>query len=251
MRKDFHKVVIERPRHGSHGTGYYESSAVQARRFKLDTDGEVTDPFSGGRVSMKFARASVDIKSFSDLLGPLIGFLHSRCGRKWNDVYSEIRAVFNSGNTIHQHIYQHLWHYVDIHTYMRDGEVWYGANYGDGYPVSKAYWHTCQFYVHPVTGVLHHFGFRKSPGYLLRNKALYPLRKLNDNLGAVKKDDVWFLVDIVPYDKIDPAVHAVDTFGLDVRFARDCFKWYGVHYLCFNKRTASKKEIRKYNLNQI
>lgn len=101
MRKDFTKVVTERPRRG-HGKTY---KPVRPR-------GPIGEDECGGMEGMRWPHGR-DGKEFSDLIGPLWRFIHSRLGEKWDDVYSEICANLKGRNTQQQHIIGHLWQYVE------------------------------------------------------------------------------------------------------------------------------------------
>jgi len=67
-----------------------------------------------------FGKRARGDKSFGEHLGPLVRFLRSSIGRKWDDVYSEIRKVCPNDNAVNAHIYQHLWGYVDRVAYYKD-----------------------------------------------------------------------------------------------------------------------------------
>ena len=90
-----------------------------------------------------------DCKEFSDLLGPLRQFLISRVGRKWDDVYSEIRERLNPNSTAQIHILSHVDDMVEPHVWIDES----------GQPHSKphARWASLrggEMYVHPLTGML-------------------------------------------------------------------------------------------------
>lgn len=76
-----------------------------------------------------------------DKLGPVYKFLESRCGRPWSEVYSEIKARFDSRtipgrHILYDHILRHMvvqWDHEHEYTYSykRDGEgrKFYSRNY--------------------------------------------------------------------------------------------------------------------------
>jgi hypothetical protein len=156
MRADMSKVVIERPRSGgkctTRGTyavdrGYRSKSGWYEPVDEDDLDVDLDDHFPRGMSLRKVHKIRGDWKEFSDLLGPLEGFLRSRCGRKWDNVYSEISEHLNRDSTTHAHIYQHLYQFVDVKTVAgENGEV----IVHDGYPTRR----TAQFYVCPFSGLL-------------------------------------------------------------------------------------------------
>ena len=56
-----------------------------------------------------YSRRMMDTKEFSDVLGPIEGYLRKQCGRPWDRVYSEISKVLGSGSFPIRHVlYQHI-----------------------------------------------------------------------------------------------------------------------------------------------
>jgi hypothetical protein len=111
MRADMKKVLTERPRVNAR----YAYSDVRHQANHSDYDD--LPNHQGMR------RPYHDAKEFSDLLGPLRGFLRHAVGRRWDDVWSEICQVVKSGNTVDQHLRGHVLQDVDIHTKLIDGKV--------------------------------------------------------------------------------------------------------------------------------
>lgn len=139
MRADMHKVVVERERHGSTRTNRKWGKRLA---FVPDADYDDQPKFvsSGRRRQYGF-----DCKSFSDVLGPLKSFLHSKVGRPWDKVYSELRRGLDVRKVTGRHIFDHL-------EFMVETDCSVGADRkaytGDGrYRVDG-------FYVHPKTGLL-------------------------------------------------------------------------------------------------
>jgi len=114
MRADMKKVLCERPRAGSHRC-YREVRAAETRRAydDLPTHQGMRQPY----------RAYGDYKEFRDHIGPLQRFLRSAVGRRWDDVWSEIAKLVNSGNTIDDHLRGHIWSEIDTQTSIVDGRV--------------------------------------------------------------------------------------------------------------------------------
>jgi hypothetical protein len=137
MRTDMKKVLTERPRHG-HNRSYHD---IRARETRLDYD---------DLPSKEGIRRPYDWderKEFSDLLGPLIRFLWSCRGRRWDVVWSEICGQL-SNNTTGAHLKGHVMSEVEIHTYLVDGEVFCRGRYRFGFHLAAG------LYVHPITGLL-------------------------------------------------------------------------------------------------
>ena len=134
-----HKVVVERPR----GRSTWKNRKWGKRLpFVPDSDYDDQPKFvSSGRRR----QYGSDCKWFTDLLGPLEGFLRSNLGRPWNKVYSELRQGLDARKVTGQHIFDHLKWMVET-----DGRI--GADrkvytWGWRYRVDG-------FYVHPKSGLL-------------------------------------------------------------------------------------------------
>src|SRR5262252_4664364 len=139
MRPDMHKVVVERPRHGSR-----QKNRKWGQRLPVVPESNYEDQpkfVSSGR-KRQYGNAG---KWLSDVLGPLEGFLHNNVGRPWNKVYSELRQGLDARKVTGQHIFDHL-------EMMVETNCWIGADrnvysYGWRYRVNG-------FYVHPKSGLL-------------------------------------------------------------------------------------------------
>lgn len=137
MRTDMRKVLIERPRIG-HSRCYHD---IRTRQNSADFDDM---PSCEG---MRRPYNYDERKEFSDLLGPLRGYLYSCRGRLWDDVWSEISAQL-SNNTVDSHLKSvHVPQFIETHVTLIDDRA-YGLgsrrSYGLGYEVRG-------LYVHPVT----------------------------------------------------------------------------------------------------
>jgi hypothetical protein len=91
------------------------------------------------------------MKHFSDFLAPLRRFVQSAVGRRWDDVYSDIRARIAPTSTVQVHVMQHLWHYVLREVEVEGERVFDGRAWRRRY---ELYRDGRTFYVHPVTGLL-------------------------------------------------------------------------------------------------
>ena len=109
MRPDMGRCVIERPRYGS------ANRSAKARRFgviRFDPedgyhyDGLLKIPLGSRQHAYHKRRGD---KDFSDVLGPVFGYLRKHCGRPWDAVFSELARVLGSGSypirhVLHDHI---------------------------------------------------------------------------------------------------------------------------------------------------
>ncbi len=156
MRSDMGRVVIERPRTGS------SSRSLKVKRVGriyqdedgYEYDGPVRVPSSGQ--GMKRIHGKLDEKSFTDLLGPIHGYLLNSVGRKWDDVYSEIARNLGAFSWPLQHIMQQ---HIDVETKTHidpDGRIYAQNKRGvtEVGVTSYLFGHRSEFYVHPVTRTL-------------------------------------------------------------------------------------------------
>jgi hypothetical protein len=153
------KCVIERPRHGSRSA--WSAKARHYGKIVEYEDGPEYDGFTRLPVSRKQEgyHKNLGSKSFSDVLGPLHGYLLNSCGRPWDDVYSEI--AYHIGRMTSPGISHIKEDHLDvaIHTF-RDGagDLWYCEN-----GVLRVGWRFTngQFYVDPDTGLLAQGPYRR------------------------------------------------------------------------------------------
>lgn len=136
MRRDFQKVIVERPRRG--GSWIRKQARLKRLAVSLAQD-EFAD---GGGV----ARGRRD-KEFTDLLNPLRRFLDKNVGRPWNKVYSEICEVADRRSLAGWHLLDHAKYYVAQNCWFENGKVLTISRWGG---VTEVW----QFYVHPKTGIL-------------------------------------------------------------------------------------------------
>lgn len=132
---------------GSVGSGTGLKSGIKGRR-------------KGAKNNLGLTRAKAsaggqygwDSKDFTDVLGPLRGYLLKQVGRPWDKVYSELAANLDRRTMSGRHIWTHVWMDVQIHTFIGpDGKVWERPRFSwaakGGYPVQG-------LYVHPRTKLL-------------------------------------------------------------------------------------------------
>lgn len=142
-RKSLGKETIERPRRGS------RIPSVKARSYGRIVDTEDGPEYFGKtRIPM-----SMCDKSFTDVLGPVNGFLRANTGRPWNKVKSELRQKLGGFSWPLQHV---LTAHVDVeeNTWINE----HGAVVTDGAfgprVVPDTYRRAGQFYVCPKSGLL-------------------------------------------------------------------------------------------------
>lgn len=142
MRADMAKVLIEDAR-----TQSAERSRKWGKRLKYDPDSDYDDEPKKIK-SSRYWQYGYNHKNSTDVLGPLKGFLKSRVGQPWDDVYSEICRNLDRRSVTGLHVFTHLWQFVDLNCWIgaKTGKVYCNGKWGHSQPTD--------FYVHPWTGVL-------------------------------------------------------------------------------------------------
>jgi hypothetical protein len=211
MRDDMNKVVIERTRYGGKGGSRKTYDKASLPREKRSFKGVDVDLRPKHESMRKKHRVNGDSKEFSDLLGPLEGYLFSKVGEPWNDVWSDICSVLKGNSLQAAHIKGHVKQMVggiphSGETYFR-AEDWFapGNRYGRCVYVDE-------------DGIL-----RKKEGESYkRKKEVFHYYRESDTVEYHKLNGGWFRVEIVAYETATQAVE---------------------------KRALNKKEIKKLRLN--
>lgn len=112
------KVLVERPRRN----GGYKHPKGEGRKNQ-----NIEDMPNKESMRKKWLAGGVG-KELNENLNPLSHFLDSRVGRKWNDVYSEIRERVNANSAVQYHIIQHLDDMVEKHARFEGGKVYHPIN---------------------------------------------------------------------------------------------------------------------------
>ena len=229
MRYDMNKVVIERTRRGGKGGQRRTWEKASRPRQKDYLDCGVEDDFRPRKESMRKKHVvNGDPKEFSDLLGPLEGYLFSKVGEPWNDVWSDICKVLKGNSLQADHIKGHVKQMVggiphSGESYFR-ADDWFapGSRYGRSVYVNEE-------------GIL-----CKSEGESYRRKKeIYHYYRESDTVEYHKLNGAWFRVEIGSEEK-----------------ERRWKGWGGyehvtkyTYYYPVEKRALNKKEIKKLRLN--
>lgn len=231
MRDDMNKVVIERTRYGGKGGQRRTYEKVSRPRQKDFLDCGVEDDFRPRKESMRKKHVvNGDPKQFSDLLGPLEGYLFSKVGEPWNDVWSDICKVLKGNSLQAAHIKGHVKQMVG--GIPHSGETYFPPD-GHGKPGQR--YGSCVYV--DDDGIL-----RKQEGKgwrTGRKKEVFHYYRESDTVEYHKLNGGWFRVEI----------------GSEPRERR--WKGWGgyehvtkyTHYYPVEKRALNKKEIKKLRLN--
>lgn len=140
MRSDMFKIIVERPRVG----------AGHAPHVKLKRSRNPDRKFIGLKRHAKCEARYT--KMLNENLAPLVRFLRSRRGCRWDDVFSEICAQLDTGSTVKMHVRAHLEDIVATRISSgRQGE-WMFEGDVLGQPRR---WSRCrEFFVDPRDGIL-------------------------------------------------------------------------------------------------
>lgn len=236
MRPDLGKCVIERPRGGSR-----TAKSAKARhygKFVTDADGIEYDGLTHFPVSRKQEgyNKRLGSKHFSDLLGPLRGYLTASCGRHWDGVYSEICRTLTNGGRGTQHIIEQ---HIDVatNTYRGvDGNVYNCGTHGIESVISTS-WRE-EFYVEPETGILRKAPHKKRESVRRKKLEVVPI-STGKEYRIIK--GVWYFVEYTDVEKQIPMSAVYSTvYGKSFRTEMErVILW---------KRQLGKKELKKLRL---
>lgn len=181
MRSDMKKVVVERPRSGSR-----RRNNKFGARLRYIPDHDYEDEPKKTRRFESYSAGSK--KRFTDVLGPLAGFLRKNVGRPWDKVYSELCANLDKRKVTGKHIFDHVKDMVQTKCFIgEDGRV-YAISWGWEQPVGG-------MYVHPRTGLLCDTPtISKRERRCEREKAEASFLYLTDNFGYRKFEGMWYRV---------------------------------------------------------
>lgn len=186
MRKDMAKILVERPRvHDSYDNG---------KKYRREQSMDLED--LPQRESMKAHKGGT--KQLNENLAPLYRFLQSRCGKRWDDVHSEISANLKLSSATQKHILDHLKGMVSLKTYLGvDGKVW--VQNKDEYAVGESYRYR-EFYVDPQ-GILRMMPKKARTNYKDEEKAeaFKRRRDISKLVQYHKINGIWYHVQLVPY----------------------------------------------------
>lgn len=254
MRPDFHKVLCERPRHKPY------NADKRHRKDNLDYEDMPT------KENMKINHIrGWGGKELTDHIAPLYRYLNNQVGRKWDDVYSEIRKtiVGKNPNAVKGHILQHIfgWRGVELHTYSignkryKTGSLYHSELYDD------------QLYVDDE-GIVRKYKNKKKKinhAQVIKEKWMETARHLPNGNQARKINGIWYEItlstildtqilttwsEVNIYTKTRYAIYTAlvnDVLGTrgEVKHFERIYK---AKVYASSKRAMNAKDLRKYNL---
>ena len=257
MRNDLHKVVTERERAGdrSYAPNSTYSEGIKSKHYEDEFDRLDQLP----RTESMTERLGWDVRSFTDVLGPLKGVLRKACGRKWDDVFSEFNKKFPPTNTQYRHIYEHIEGFVCNKTYLINGKVCeriqtrmydkyeFQPLEGVGPTMDK---YGFMFYVDPTTGILKEvkrkgMGRKKYAAHLekMRQKDLDSFYRKTKDKEYMKIKGQWYEIAFVKYDAM-----LLVNYKPHTEFQEQFYQHFGRNMNVKTIRQISSKEKRSLNI---
>ncbi|MBL1201834.1 MAG: hypothetical protein FWK04_22930 [Nostoc sp. GBBB01] len=232
------EIVIERPRVGA------RISLKKVTGFKKQLDNITKEASEDGLFNPYLIKATKKTKYLSDHLGPLRRFLRSKAGQPWNDVYSQLCERLDTKTMAGQHVIGHLWHYVERHVQIIDGDVYTKPDRGHPILLDGSYRNS--FYVHPETGIL--CAVQNIPRKQKQRQQETDVVIIDDYHQYHKLNDIWYLITFADFPP-PPTNYVEDILKGFIHSSRaDTYR--GRRIYAVKKQQCSKKEIR-FILNQI
>ena len=194
MRADMSRVIVERPRRGG----------VDRRGCAVPLDD--LPQREGMRRPHVLAGGA---RELNENLAPLRRYLERQVGRPWNKVYAEIASCLRAGNTVQQHVRDHLRDFVAIKPRRRHG--WYFSHPGDGKEPFSRLWYQ-PLYVDEKDGILKRTDRLPEEKARLRARRNPPPRPLDRVALAADRelrriDGHWYELRLAPMP--DPVYRAI------------------------------------------
>lgn len=239
MREDMCHVIVERPRWG-HSASNETVAHERTWALRADCPKTLELPKTGPMRPRKGTP-----KRLNENLAPLRRFLAKQVGRRWDDVYSELRARIAPSSTVQMHIQQHVYDTICPNVELVDGRVYEVPHRWHRRPL---YADRDTLYVDPRTGVL-----RRPKERAPVTPVPPPPRRgpAGTNTVYVELDGSWFVASLRPlrcppeFGEFDVVLRTRTSLGN----AAERRRLYGDEkWVAVSKRQLSKREIRQARL---
>ena len=265
MRDDMYELIIERPRWGSRWLKYpRRAKRVDAKVIAREDPDKLVS-----KVGMKRgAKAARVYKNLNENLAPLQRYLESQVNRPWDKVWSDISANLESGNTVQQHVRDHVEDFVAFRSFVRDGAVFTVSRYGRPCPLAET---RQRLYVDPRTGILcknkHYKSWQRQGRDDRAAKASERATRMREIAPDTQlhkfEERGWWEVKLAPVPKIrvpsvtsyrgyyetyDSVTDVVLSAGLTDMPSRELYAREGVYAVA--KRQLSKKDLAALGLRE-
>lgn len=248
MRSDMGKVITERERGGSGAKSMKHGAAV---RWEGHDHGYDEQP-KRAKISAR-GQYGYEHKTFTDVLGPIKGFIRKNVGKPWNKIYSEICKVLDKRKVTHAHVIDHIYQWVGLTVvYCSDGYWREPDNItcrleDDG---TLTYFGSApDYFVHPRTGILTNNKARESKraqqAKWSAKKADPDFIKINE-LSAYKRiDSIWYKCQIRDASKQEIELHKFTSSLQYTDMKSRVFVHGRESYYIEDKKQLGKKELKK------
>jgi hypothetical protein len=208
MRKDMFKVIVEKERWNSQEKFDNKTSRKYLNSFKPNSNNkedwdEWEDENRLSHLPKKVTGSKPqgwNRKELNENLNPLKGFINSRVGQKWDDVWSEICQEINSNSTVQKHVLDHAKDYVETNCYYdNQNRVWTNTSSGPMLVSPVTYYkYSSKHYVEPETGIL-----RKVQIIHNKKKKEKPIDRveIGNNQQLHKINGIWYCVTLKEFPK--------------------------------------------------
>lgn len=234
MRRDMHKLIVTRARHG----------ANYAPRVKLRLDPLPDRAFAGMKRAAKQQTGMT--KCFNDHLKPLQRFLWKQRGRPWNKVYKEICDALDGRSTVKEHVHLHLDDFIVRQVAVgRDGR-WLGQlSWGRPTPLEEC---RARLYVDPQDGIIKETGkYRRKLGLPEKWRWCQPPSPLPIDKIVLSEDTellllggIWYRIRFAKRPDMGPRAKVFDLLTRES-------VWAGRRHAVL-KRQLSKAELETHGL---
>jgi hypothetical protein len=247
VRSDMSKVIVERPRMRfplRNGSAYPRGRLENRWAPNLE-DAPLVESM-GGTYRQKW---------LNENLQPLVRFLRSRVGRRWDDVHSEIAERISCRSAVQKHVLDHLRQYVELHNIRLSGSaVEILGPYG--YQKLESWGSNSAFYVHPETLALC-VAPRKTRERRPRSSVDPDRRVVSRERELRRLESIWYEIAVAPIPR-DPFARAAcfDVVERTVLDGRAYDRGTGTNVLwrtgryAASKRQLGKREIAREGLRE-
>lgn len=249
MRKDMGKVITERPRGGSRSRNKKYGESIRWDGHDGNYDNQPKRVTSSAR-----GQYGYDAREFTDVLGPVKGFIRKNVGRPWNKVYSEVCKVLDKRKVTHKHVIDHMFQWVETSPifcpdgYWRSPDNIYSRLNDDGQ--LEYYGMEPEFIVHPKTGLLVANKPRESKGARI---ARWREREKQNQKDTVKIDesscyrkinDIWYRCKIREADKHEVELYKAIHTAMHTDHQSRVMTYGAKKYYIEDKKQLGKKELK-------
>lgn len=253
MRPDMAKVITERARAGP------RLKTIKGSKKKLQGDIEELPK------TEKMLDKRNGTKVFTDVLGPLRGYVLSVIGRPFSLVFSEISKVLKPTGLSGSHAQDHLWQMLLTKVVIdKEGnpcfaDLTYSSRYSNSMRIYAGRNYNIA-YVDPRDGII-----KRCPERKKTPKEEKPVVRhtIDENNQCHKIDGIWYWIKVKPvvYKYVREKYEIRNHTGWTNRFIKyvdmliglvnhpyNVTDFYGGAYKAISKRQMNKREIKKYKL---